>query len=355
MYLNQRIAVVVPAYEEETQIADVITTMPDYVDDIVIIDDCSPAPDRTVDIVREYESSDRRVDLVVHEVNGGVGAAIESGYARALELGADIMCVMAGDGQMDPDDLHRIIHPVAVGRADYAKANRLSIHSDWSEVPRHRLFGNMVLSFLTRFATGYWLLGDAQTGFTAASAPLTRQFVKRGMYPRYGVPNDLLVTCALTGARVEDVPTEPRYAVGEQSKLRPTKVALPILILLFKGFWKRMFYRYVLIEANPVPIAFVTGLFSTFLGGVWSIYLVIRTISGRVTATEVVAASLLLVGGAIVLLLAIVLDVLFSIGVTRRDGAAGVQRSTDISQLTTSAVSSGPDPDPSPTPQPAAD
>lgn len=322
MYMDQRVAVVVPAYKEETQIAAVMSTMPDYVDDIIVVDDKSPAPDRTVEIVKEHAAEDPRIVLVAREVNGGVGAAIEDGYRKALELNAEIICVMAGDGQMDPEDLHRIIHPVAEGRADYSKANRLALQSDWSMVPRTRLLGNMILSFLTRFATGYWTLGDAQTGFTAASAPLTEQFVRRGLYPRYGVPNDLLITCALAGARVEDVPTRPRYAVGEQSKLRPSRVALPILRLLFKGFWKRMFVRYTLMEANPVPLAFTTGLLSLLLGFIWSVVLIVRTFSGAVTATEVVASTLLTVGGGIVLLLAIVLDVLFSMASSRRGGMA---------------------------------
>ena len=165
------------------------------------------------------------VDLVARHENGGVGAAIESGYIRALELDADIACVMAGDGQMDPADLHRIVHPVATGRADYAKANRLTLEYSWQSIPRTRLIGNMLLSFLTRFATGYWTVGDAQTGYTAGVSPLIAQFVKRGIYPRYGVPNDLLISCALFGARVVDIPTEPRYDVGEQSKLRPSRMA----------------------------------------------------------------------------------------------------------------------------------
>ena len=318
MYQDHSIAVVVPAYKEETQIGAVIDTMPDFVDHIIVVDDRSPEPDRTCEIVLERGLRDGRVALVAREANGGVGAAIESGYARALELDADIVCVMAGDGQMDPDDLHRIVEPVASGRADYAKANRLSLNFDWHDIPRTRLIGNMILSFLTRFATGYWSLGDAQTGFTAASHDLTAQFVKRGMYPRYGVPNDLLVTCALSGARVIDVPTKPRYAVGEQSKLRPRKVAMPIAFLLFKGFWRRMFVRYVVLEANPVPLAYIAGFLSFVLGTIWSAALVVRTFGSSTSATEVVAASVLFIGGAILLVLAVVLDVLFSIGLSRR-------------------------------------
>jgi hypothetical protein len=176
----------------------------------------------------------------------------------------------------------------------------------------------MLLSFITRFATGYWSIGDAQTGYTAASRNLITQFLKRGVYPRYGVPNDLLITCALNGARVTDVPTKPLYDVGEQSKLQPRKVALPIGLLLLKGFWKRMFVRYFIVEANPVPLAYVAGLLSFSVGTIWSTVLVIRSIGGATTTIEVLAASLLFVGGAILTLLAVVLDVLFSIAALRR-------------------------------------
>jgi len=318
VYLQRSIAVVVPAYKEETQIAAVIETMPSFVDHIIVVDDCSPAPDRTREIVIDMARDRPSVVLVDHQVNSGVGAAIETGYRRAVELDADIVCVMAGDGQMDPADLHRIVYPVASGRADYAKANRLTLRYDWGDIPRTRLIGNMFLSFFTRFATGYWTIGDSQTGFTAASKELTEQFVRRGLYPRYGVPNDLLITCALVGARVEDVPTKPRYAVGEVSKLRPGKVALPIAMLLFKGYWRRMFVRYVMMEANPVPFAYVAGFLSFLLGTIWSIFLVARAFADSTTATEVVAATMLFIGGAILIVLAIVLDVLFSVGFARR-------------------------------------
>lgn len=318
MYLEKSVAVVVPAYKEESQIADVITKMPAFVDHIVVVDDASPEPDRTCEIVESLRSEYPSVDLVAREKNGGVGAAIESGYQRALELDADITCVMAGDGQMDPADLHRIVHPVATGQADYAKANRLTLEYSWQSIPRTRLIGNMLLSFLTRFATGYWTIGDAQTGYTAGTSQLIAQFVKRGIYPRYGVPNDLLISCALFGARVVDIPTAPRYNVGEQSKLRPGRVALPIAFLLMKGFFRRMFVRYFVVEANPVPLAYLAGFVSFLVGTTWSTILVVRAIRGATTTIEVVTASLLFVGGSILIVLAVVLDVLFSIAGGRR-------------------------------------
>lgn len=310
MYKGKSVVVIVPAYKEQSQIEKVIDTMPSFVDEIIIVDDASP--DKTVEVVKEKMKSISRLTLVARPKNGGVGAAIESGYQAFLGGAHDVAVVMAGDGQMNPSDLPKILDPVVDDAADYSKANRLTLDYSWDDIPRIRLFGNMVLSFLTRLATGYWTIGDAQTGYTAANRRLVTAFVKRGMYPRYGVPNDLLVTCALVSAVVVDVPTAPVYNVGEQSKLRPRKVMLPILGILIRGFFKRMVIRYLILEANPVPLAYLAGFISFILGLFWSVSVSIDALGATAQATEVTAASILFVGGSILIVLAVVLDVLFS-------------------------------------------
>ncbi len=309
---NQTVCVVVPAFKEELQITGVLDTMPAYVDLIVVVDDASPAPDKTCELVKRLGEEDGRISLVERATNGGVGAAIEDGYAKGIELGADVIGVMAGDGQMDPDELIRLVDPVTQGLCDYSKGNRYNLRSNWDLIPRVRKVGSIILSFLTRIATGYWAIGDSQNGYTVASRALVEQFLRRGMYPRYGVPNDLLLTAAINSAVVMDVPMDPVYGVGEESKLRPKKVALPIAILLLKGFWIRMWYRHFVLETTPVPLAYISGLLSFLIGFSWSIILLFRTFTNSVTTAEVAAASLLFMGGAIILLLALVLDVLLS-------------------------------------------
>ena len=271
---------------------------------IIIVDDGSS--DNTAKLASSAE--------IVTLDGQGVGAAIDAGHRKMLEIMERpfISVVMAGDGQMDPDELYRIVEPVARGKTDLAKGNRYNLQSDWSVIPRVRLIGSIILSFMTRLATGYWTIGDPQNGYNAASSKLVEQFVRNGLYPRYGVPNDLLITCAVYGARVQDVSMEPVYDVGEQSKLRPSRVAFPIFLLLLRGFWKRMYYRHFLIETTPVPLAYLAGLLSFLSGLGWSLVLLTRSIQVAVTTPEVVAATLLFMGGAIVTLLAIVLDVLFS-------------------------------------------
>lgn len=312
MIEGKSVAVVVPCYKEESQIERVISTMPSFVDRIVVVDDCSPQPDQTVEIVRSLAQADSRIVLEVHTANKGVGGAIETGYEVAFKEKIDVTAVMAGDGQMDPEELLGIVLPVIRGRADYTKANRLSRASDWAQIPRTRLVGNLSLSLLTRFATGYWTINDAQTGYTATAHWLLGEFLQRGVYARYGVPNDLLLTCAFAGARVVDVPQRPVYHVGEESKLRPSKVAFPIFVLLAKGFFRRVFVHNLLVESNPIPFCYLFAMLGLLSGSTWTTWLGWRAVSGEIQSTELIPALLLLFGGALMFVLAVILDVVLS-------------------------------------------
>ena len=154
MYRNKSICVVVPAYNEETQISRVIETMPDYVDQIVIVDDVSK--DETVKAIERHRQENEKIVLIKHETNQGVGGAIGSGYRWARDNDFDIAVVMAGDGQMDPDDLPALLDPVVEDRVDCSKGNRLFTGEAYKKIPRIRYFGNAFLSFLTKVASGYW-------------------------------------------------------------------------------------------------------------------------------------------------------------------------------------------------------
>ena len=169
MYQNQTVGVVVPCHNEQLLITRVIDTMPDFVDRIYIVDDVSS--DTTVQVVKEHiaRTGTTRVQLIEHAVNQGVGGAIVSGYKAAAADEIAIMVVMAGDAQMDPDDLPAIVQPIADGRADYTKGNRLVSGEAWEQIPRVRYIGNVILSLMTKVASGYWHIFDSQTGYTAIS------------------------------------------------------------------------------------------------------------------------------------------------------------------------------------------
>ena len=184
--------------------------------------------------------------MIVHAQNRGVGAAIATGYARALALGAEATAVMAGDGQMDPADLPRLLAPIVDGAADYAKGNRFAWPGGWRQMPPVRLAGSVALSWLTRAASGYWRLFDSQCGYTVASRRALSAIGPERMFARYGYPNDLLARLGAAGARVVDVPVRPVYGPAWRSGLRPSRIALPLAWLLLRAFVRRVFVARVL-------------------------------------------------------------------------------------------------------------
>lgn len=205
VWRQKRIAVVVPAFNEERLIARTVAGIPAYVDRVVVVDDASR--DCTWDKVRALGQA--RVALIRHLHNQGVGAAIATGYYRALREGAEIIAVMAGDNQMRPDELSALLD-TAIDGVDYAKGNRL-LHASRKRMPRLRRLGSRALSGLTRAASGL-SVGDCQCGFTALRAELAERLPLDDMWPRYGYPNDLLLLLAAAGGRVRDVPVSAVYA-----------------------------------------------------------------------------------------------------------------------------------------------
>jgi glycosyltransferase involved in cell wall biosynthesis len=247
MFRQRVVAVVVPAFNEGDKIATTIRSVPGFVDHVIVVDDGSR--DGTAAIARRASRraagrGGRRVEVIVHPENRGVGAAIASGYARALALGAEATAVMAGDGQMDPADLPRLLGPVVDGTADYAKGNRFAWPGGWRQMPPVRMAGNLVLSWLTGLASGYRALSDSQCGYTVASPRALLAIGPERMFARYGYPNDLLARLGAAGARVVEVPVRPVYGPTWRSGLRPARVALPIARLLFGAFVRRLRARW---------------------------------------------------------------------------------------------------------------
>jgi glycosyltransferase involved in cell wall biosynthesis len=207
MWRDVSIAVVVPAFNEAKHIAVTLRSIPRYVDRIVVVDDGS-SDETAAEVLRVH---DARIDLVQHAANRGVGQALCTGYAKAFAEGAEIVAVMAGDGQMDPEDLQGLLGPVVDGDADYVKGDRLSHPECWRRMPRARLFGNHVLSLGTRVATGL-AVRDSQCGYTALHRRAAERVPWAKLWRGYGYPNDLLGLLSQTGARVRDIVVRPVYA-----------------------------------------------------------------------------------------------------------------------------------------------
>lgn len=236
MFRGRRIAVVVPAFNEAEKIARTLRSIPGFVDQVIVVDDASQ--DGTLRIARR---SQRRGLLVLgHGRNRGVGAAIATGYAAAFEAGADVTAVMAGDSQMDPADLIALLEPVAFGRADYAKGNRFAWPGVYRVMPLQRVLGNVVLSHLTRLASGYGRVFDSQCGYTAANRRALAIILGGEVFPRYGYPNDLLCRLGAHGARVVDVPVRPVYGPQWRSGIRVAAVVGPLLRLVLRGMGARL-------------------------------------------------------------------------------------------------------------------
>jgi glycosyltransferase involved in cell wall biosynthesis len=295
MLEGKTVAVVVPAYNEERLIVETIAGVPEFVDRIFVVDDSS----RDATVERARAAADPRVEVLVHEKNRGVGAAIVTGYKRALAERVDVTAVMAGDNQMDPAELESLAGPVARGELDYAKANRLFTGQAWQQIPRYRYLGNAVLSLFTKIASGYWHIADSQAGYTALGLPMLELLDLDRIYRSYGFPNDMLVHLNVWNARVRDIPSRPIYGVGEKSGIKVRKVVPRISWLLVKGFFWRMREKYVIRDFHPLVFFYMLGFVMTFLGLALGIFeTVLRFMGNGIPVATIVLVALLLISGS---------------------------------------------------------
>lgn len=263
MYKNKKIGVVIPAHNEETQIRRVIETMPDFVDQMIIVDDYST--DNTVDVVKAAQKIDSRITLLQHSINKGAGGAMVTAYNFAKSMDLDVVVRMDGDGQMAPKDLPALLDPVVEEKADYSKGNRLFTGEAYQKIPKVRYFGNAFLSLFTKIASGYWHVADSQSGFTAINKKALLLIDWDQLYTWYGHPNDILVRLNVNNLKVADVPVEPVYNVGEKSGMNVGKAIFKIGWLLIKLFIWRMKEKYIIRDFHPLVFFYLLGGFFSFV------------------------------------------------------------------------------------------
>jgi glycosyltransferase involved in cell wall biosynthesis len=295
MLEGKKVAVVVPAHNEEGLIGATLQGIPGFVDRIYVVDDSST--DATAERARAVE--DPRVEVITHDRNRGVGAAIVTGYKRALAERMDATAVMAGDNQMDPDELELLTTPIVRDELDYAKANRLFTGSAWKLIPRNRYIGNAILSLFTKVASGYWHVADSQAGYTVISVRVLQLLDLDRIYTSYGFPNDMLVHLNVWSARVRDFPSRPIYGVGERSGIKIRRVVPRISWLLWKGFFWRMREKYVIRDFHPLVFFYFLGFLMVTVGLVLGIFeTVLRFQGNNITPATVVLIALLLISGS---------------------------------------------------------
>ena len=296
MYREKTIAVIVPAYNEEELIGKVLRTIPGFIDHIIVVDDASS--DRTGEVVRAHREEDSRIVYLRHPNNEGVGGAIATGYKWARDNDISVSVVMAGDAQMDPADLPKLLDPVVDGQVDYSKGNRLFTGKAWNVIPKTRYLGNGVLSFLTKIASGYWHIADSQSGYGAVTLEVLKTLDLDKIYRRYGMPNDFLVKLNVYRFRVRDVPVNPIYGIGERSGIKIYKVVFTLSFLLLKLFLWRLKEKYVIRDFHPLVLFYLLGFVLTPIGVVFGSYLLIwRIFFGSVAPTSALLAAFFAISG----------------------------------------------------------
>ena len=258
MLQKKIISVTVPCYNEVSKIEAVITTMPKFVDHIIVVDDCSS--DGTYELLQSLKKKHKRLTVLQNPQNGGVGASIVTGYKHCRDLKHDIVVVMAGDGQMDPEDLPGLVQPIIDDKADYVKGNRFFTELGLKDIPKKRLFGNLILSALTKIASGYWHVSDTQCGYCAINLKALKAVDWDECYPRYGCPNDYLTRLNISNMRVAERPVKPVYGPNWGSKMKITRIIGPMLALLTRLTFTRIYKKYIFMNGHPLIFFFGFGL-----------------------------------------------------------------------------------------------
>lgn len=275
------IGVVIPSYKVTKHILDVISGIGPEVSKIYVVDDaCPEASGKLV----STKCKDKRVQVLSHEVNQGVGGAVLTGYAKGLEDGMDIMVKIDGDGQMDPSLLPSIIAPIVSGRADYAKGNRFDTLESLEQMPKIRIFGNAVLSLMSKISTGYWNITDPTNGYTAIHRSILGQLPMEKVHKRFFFESDMLYRLAVMRAVVWDVPIAASYG-DETSNLKIGKVLWEFPRRHFANHLKRIFYAYYLRELNIASFELPLGIAMMLFGSVTGIARISQSLLGAGAAS----------------------------------------------------------------------
>lgn len=295
MIQKHKIAVIIPTYDARDTILDVIRTIPAFVDKIYIIDDGCPS--KSGRIVSE-NCKDNRVYIFTNKTNLGVGGATIIGYENAIKDKNDILVKMDSDGQMDPKQIERLLMPIINGNADYTKGNRFHNIEDLRQMPKIRVFGNGILSFINKLSSGYWDIFDPTNGYTALHVSVAQKLQFGKIEKDYCFETDLLFRLGLLRAVVWDIPMQSIYG-NERSGLIINKLVFKLLALHSRNLYKRIFYNYYLRDLSIASIELILGIVCFLFGlyyGLSSWFVSSRTDIPATAGTVMMSALPLLIG-----------------------------------------------------------
>ncbi|NHJ31579.1 MAG: glycosyltransferase family 2 protein [Asgard group archaeon] len=242
MYKGKKLAVIIPALNEEKLITRTLSGIPDYVDMIIVIDDFST--DKTVEMIKGHAEKDKRIALIQHEKTRGAGGAIISGFKIALQdEEVELISIMDGDDQMRPKHMPDLLDPIVEGKTEFTKGNRLKI-GFWKGMSKFRLFGNLLLSFLNKKVSGYWAIEDPQNGYVGICASFLRRMDLDSLYKGYAFENDFMIKANIANVKMQNV-LIPAYYAEEQSKLKYGPFITNTSWHLFKSFFSRYWNKYI--------------------------------------------------------------------------------------------------------------
>lgn len=313
MYRDKKIALVIPAHNEEKLIKPTLESVPEIIDKIYVVDDKST--DNQNEVVKECARKDHRVHLIVHEKNQGPGGAIITGYLQSSEDENDITVVVGGDHQMPLHEVGHFLDPLIDGKADYTKGNRflLSKFEDTlQKMPKLRLVGNWIITALTKIASGYYKTMDVVDGYTAITKRAIDIINWKKAWKGYGYPMDFLIRLNAYGFKIIDIPRTAIYLPGErQSQIKGFSYMMRVSPMLIRGFFWRLKFKYLYINFHPLVFFYYISFVLLPVGLIYSTYLVIDKLAFGgigVTSSRAIFAALLIITGLLFLLFAMLFD-----------------------------------------------
>ena len=313
MYRNKRISLVIPAYNEEKLIKPTLEGVPEIIDKVYVVDDCSP--DNQNEVILDCANNDSRIELLRHKTNQGPGGAIITGYLQSSKDGFDISIVVGGDNQMPLDEVNQFLDPIIDGKADYTKGNRFllsQLDDTLEKMPKIRLIGNWMITALTKMASGYFKIMDFVDGYTAISKKAIDLINWDKAWKKYGYPMDFLIRMNAYNLRTMDIPRTAIYLSDErQSQIKGFKYFLYCTPMLIKGFFWRLKFKYLYRDFHPLFLFYYLGIIIFPIGFLSSIYLVIDKLflgGTAVTGPRAIFVALLILMGLQFLLFAMFFD-----------------------------------------------